>query len=337
MITIFRNISRKPVGRPVEVTVWTRLILCLTLSGLLHAALLVPDWRSKPAASTVVGQTVRVALVEVFPEKSDAGEDGMTAAATRPPGQADPPKERHEVPVQTKNRVRSNVAEGARESAPQPQSPKTASRQPSPDIRKKVADKPDKIHAEPHSATLRSAVEKKTPDARRLDEPEPAKKVHADPDQTAAGPALVFQCVDLLCRERTDQAGSPKQPSPQHDVSQGLTTAAAEVEASNAPGGMPLPAEANFIDATPRYQSNPLPEYPYLARQRHWEGEVWLLVTVSAGGRVEDLEVAKSSGYGALDKSALNSVRRWRFSPAQKAGVPVASRVKVPVRFQLQD
>jgi len=61
------------------------------------------------------------------------------------------------------------------------------------------------------------------------------------------------------------------------------------------------------------------------------------MVTVSAAGRVEELEVAESSGYGVLDKAALKSVRRWRFFPAEKAGLRVASQVRVPVRFKLRD
>ncbi len=94
---------------------------------------------------------------------------------------------------------------------------------------------------------------------------------------------------------------------------------------------------AGSRDAEPRYRSNPLPNYPYLARQRHWEGVVWLLVTVSAEGEVDDLVLAASSGYGVLDKSAMKTVRRWRFSPAKKAGIPIESQVKVPVRFRLED
>jgi protein TonB len=90
------------------------------------------------------------------------------------------------------------------------------------------------------------------------------------------------------------------------------------------------------LEAIPNYRSNPLPEYPYLARQRRWQGVVWLLVEVSAAGRVDDLTVERSSGHRVLDRAAQRAVRRWRFSPATRLGLPVDSRVRVPVRFKLE-
>jgi len=95
-------------------------------------------------------------------------------------------------------------------------------------------------------------------------------------------------------------------------------------------------SEQALIEAVPRYGSNPLPEYPYLARQRHWEGVVWLLVDVSSEGVVEDLKVEQSSGYKILDRSASRSVRTWRFVPATRAGLPVPSQARIPVRFRLE-
>jgi protein TonB len=91
-----------------------------------------------------------------------------------------------------------------------------------------------------------------------------------------------------------------------------------------------------IVDAVPRYSSNPLPEYPYLARQRHWEGVVWLLVDVSADGSVDDLVVEQSSGYKILDRAATRTVTRWRFEPATRAGLPVSSKARIPVRFRLE-
>lgn len=88
-------------------------------------------------------------------------------------------------------------------------------------------------------------------------------------------------------------------------------------------------------DAKPMYWDNPLPDYPLQARRRHWEGTVWLRVEVSAKGEVVDLELEKTSGYRVLDRSAEKAVRFWKFQPAKRAGIPVSCRVRVPVRFQL--
>jgi protein TonB len=43
----------------------------------------------------------------------------------------------------------------------------------------------------------------------------------------------------------------------------------------------------------------------------------------------------KSSGYSILDKSALDSVRTWRFEPAKYRGSPITMWVDVPIRFAL--
>lgn len=110
-----------------------------------------------------------------------------------------------------------------------------------------------------------------------------------------------------------------------------ITKSESEITASDS-----LAQEKALVEAIPRYSSNPLPEYPYRARQRRWEGVVWLLVDVSSEGVVDDLSVEQSSGYKILDRSAIKSVRRWRFVPATRAGLPVASKVRIPVRFHLE-
>ncbi|MBW2504392.1 MAG: energy transducer TonB [Deltaproteobacteria bacterium] len=89
------------------------------------------------------------------------------------------------------------------------------------------------------------------------------------------------------------------------------------------------------VDVQPRYQDNPLPEYPLLARRRHLEGVVWLRVQIAPNGTVRKISLEKTSGHGLLDRSAQNAVQSWTFIPAMRAGVPVESQVKVPVHFQL--
>ena len=92
-----------------------------------------------------------------------------------------------------------------------------------------------------------------------------------------------------------------------------------------------------LTEATPDYSSNPLPKYPRLARQKHWEGVVWLMVDVSAAGLVDDLRIEQSCGHRVLDRAAHRAVSRWRFSPAKRDGLPVSSQVRIPVRFLLEE
>jgi protein TonB len=80
---------------------------------------------------------------------------------------------------------------------------------------------------------------------------------------------------------------------------------------------------------------NTPPSYPENARRNGWEGRVLVRVEVSADGRPISTAIAKSSGYGVLDQSALRAVKSWRFQPRTVAGIPTAGSVEVPVNFAL--
>ncbi len=55
------------------------------------------------------------------------------------------------------------------------------------------------------------------------------------------------------------------------------------------------------------------------------QGEVRLDVHVSADGTVLDVRLRQSSGSPLLDRTAIDTVRRWRFDPATVDGRPVAA------------
>ena len=88
--------------------------------------------------------------------------------------------------------------------------------------------------------------------------------------------------------------------------------------------------------AYPRYRLNPMVPYPGLARKRGQEGTVILQVLVNRDGRVADLEIETSSGFGLLDLAAVSAVRNWSFEPGRKGGEQVVMWVRVPVIFKLK-
>jgi TonB family protein len=88
--------------------------------------------------------------------------------------------------------------------------------------------------------------------------------------------------------------------------------------------------------ARPRYAENPKPIYPQEARERGYQGEVVLKVEVLSNGRVGQIEVRKSSGHELLDRSALTTVKQWRFIPARKGDTAIPLWVNIPIKFQLQ-
>ena len=94
--------------------------------------------------------------------------------------------------------------------------------------------------------------------------------------------------------------------------------------------------DKEILWAKPRYAENPKPSYPQEARKKGMEGEVLLRVEVLASGRVGQIEVKQSSGHVLLDRSALSTVKQWRFIPAQKGEATVSLWVNIPIKFQLQ-
>jgi len=85
----------------------------------------------------------------------------------------------------------------------------------------------------------------------------------------------------------------------------------------------------------PQPISMPSPEYSDDGRKGHIQGTVELLIVVKADGTVDFQNVRKALGYG-LDQKAIDAVRKWKFLPGKKDGIPVATLVSVTVNFSLR-
>jgi protein TonB len=122
---------------------------------------------------------------------------------------------------------------------------------------------------------------------------------------------------------------------------------AGEVAAVPAPGASPAAprpalappapdAGAERVEtARPDHLHNPPPEYPALARRYGLTGRVLVRAYVEPGGTAREVVLAASSGHEVLDEAALRSVRTWRFVPARRGQVQLATWVEFPVRFEL--
>jgi TonB family protein len=76
--------------------------------------------------------------------------------------------------------------------------------------------------------------------------------------------------------------------------------------------------------------------YPPIALRQRIEGKVDLSVLVDERGGVADARVISGAGGRAgLNEAASDYVRRWKFRPATKAGVPVRTWTPVSVVFML--
>jgi TonB family protein len=95
--------------------------------------------------------------------------------------------------------------------------------------------------------------------------------------------------------------------------------------------------EGDFLepgpDVTPPQKiSGETAPYPEAARKLKLRGTVAVEMTVTEQGEPAELRVVESAGE-ILDGAVLASVREWRYTPAQKNGVKVRTRVRVEQTF----
>jgi protein TonB len=98
-------------------------------------------------------------------------------------------------------------------------------------------------------------------------------------------------------------------------------------------------AAAPTVDADYKaaYLQNPKPPYPPLAFRLRAEGKVVLIAEVLPNGQSGSVKIVESSGNEMLDKSALETVKKWKFTPARKDGVIVTQAVRIPITFSLKN
>lgn len=114
-------------------------------------------------------------------------------------------------------------------------------------------------------------------------------------------------------------------------------------EVANAPASPGPPvvgsgrAAGEGVLVTASRVSGVMPTYPPAARARGEEGTVVLQIHVGIDGRIERVDILRSSGSQVLDATARNGVRQWQFSPALRANGPVRSTVEVPITFKMVD
>jgi protein TonB len=88
------------------------------------------------------------------------------------------------------------------------------------------------------------------------------------------------------------------------------------------------------VDTRPVIISRVEPAYPPIARRQALTGQVSLRALVNERGTVDNVEVLATTRRDFSD-AAIAAVRRWRFTPAMKDGVPVKVWHQVQISFTL--
>lgn len=180
--------------------------------------------------------------------------------------------------------------------------------------------------APPPPKTEPKPPEKKTePPKAKPKPPKPTPKTNSEIKKKLVKPETKPVEPEATATEEPTQAEAPAAApaAPAADVSKASQPASQSGTVTSAS------ADANYLN-------NPKPEYPRMARQRQWQGNVTLRVFVTAEGRCSELSVLRSSGHDILDEAAQDAVRQWRFVPGKRGDTPIPSWVNVPIEFALE-
>lgn len=139
--------------------------------------------------------------------------------------------------------------------------------------------------------------------------------------------------MKLAARRASSVEMKPIPDLPQPDIVPRRTRYLAPDAATEVSAVTPTPTQGTAAD----FSRNPPPAYPPLAIRNGWEGTVLLRVAITAEGRVEKVEVARTSGFRIFDSTAVAAVQRWRATPATRNGQAVATVEVLPVQFKLNN
>jgi TonB family protein len=106
------------------------------------------------------------------------------------------------------------------------------------------------------------------------------------------------------------------------------------LHSSVSPAGQQQALKVGTGITPPRVVFSPDPFYEEEARRVGYQGTVVLWIVLDERGKISDLRIARPLGMG-LDERAIEAVRRWRFEPAKKDGVPVRIQLNIEVNFHL--
>jgi len=171
-------------------------------------------------------------------------------------------------------------------------------------------------------------------------------------------PVLSEKPIDPLKEKTLTPTPEPLSPAPQRQIEENAPQPGGEMggkaslasslpsaespikeedfKTSLIPKGGDSPKSRPIILARPRYDRNPKPSYPRIARRRGYEGVVVLKVEILPNGRVGQLRVKRSSGHHILDRSALKTVKQWKFIPAKQGENPIRIWAEIPIKFELE-
>jgi len=118
-------------------------------------------------------------------------------------------------------------------------------------------------------------------------------------------------------------------------VGVGTVAWASQGTSPSIPAEAPASAPAAAGDADARARDLAPPKYPKAAFEQGISGKVVLRVDVDAVGKAGQVRVLSSTPTGVFDEASIAAARQWTFVPARRDGTAVASVLRIPLTFEL--
>ncbi len=188
------------------------------------------------------------------------------------------------------------------------------------------------VPAQPQPAPVRETPVPRPADPETIAEPVD-KPLEPAPQPAVQAPAATSAVPSQAVAGAGDVNGS------EQGVEGGTGTGTGDGEGvgdgSGGGSGPSFDTEAIQPDVSPEELGHENPEYPEPLRKRNVQGRVTIQMVVGKDGSVESASVIASSGYGVMDRAALDSAYTYSFSPAYKEGIPVRCYATKTVVFRL--
>jgi TonB family protein len=79
------------------------------------------------------------------------------------------------------------------------------------------------------------------------------------------------------------------------------------------------------------------PYYPSSCKRQGHEGTTVLEVIILSKGKCGSIEIIRSAGCESLDKAAIKALKKAKYIPAKRLGVPFTTTKKIAFNFKLED
>jgi protein TonB len=171
----------------------------------------------------------------------------------------------------------------------------------------------------------------------------PPPPVHVPPaPRSAAAPQPAFSTIPTTAPSaiKPEVVPGPVSDVPVADVGAipsgiGAITSVAPPRIVAPPPPKPAgPVRVADLPVPPRKLVDVRPIYPDVARHARQEGTVVLEAVLDPTGSVTQVRVIQS--VPLLDQSAVDAVRRWKYTPTMYGGHPVSVLMTITIRFTLQ-